>query len=129
MAVSLKVVLVLRTLRAFFLSLLLLRLGTLPEAIARLGHVKSSSARPIAPRNLGAIVFRVLHLGPFRPRCLVLSMVHYRLLREQGTGAEMVIGLPRDPVSKDAHAWIEIDGIDVGPPPGKGRNLALARYS
>ncbi len=42
----------------------------------------------------------------------------YRLLREQGDAAELVIGLPKNPADKSAHAWVELDGVDVGPPPG-----------
>jgi len=80
------------------------------------------------PRRLGRIVARVLHVGPWRARCLHTSMVLFRLLREQGDTAELVIGLPREPRDKDAHAWVEIDGSDIGPPPGRGRHEEIARY-
>ena len=125
-----KVALVMRTLRAFMTVERELHSRALPQAVSRLADVSQSSvAEPIPPRRLGALVYRILRVGPYRPRCLVLSMVLYRLLSEQGTTAEVVIGLPPTPASKDAHAWIEIDGFDVGPPPGRGRNLVLARYS
>jgi hypothetical protein len=55
-------------------------------------------------------------------------MVLYRLLEGQGIDAELVIGLPREPRDKDAHAWVEVDGVDVGPPPGGSRHEELARY-
>ena len=41
---------------------------------------------------------------------------------------ELVIGLPREPKDKDAHAWVELHGMDVGPPPGRGLHEELARY-
>jgi hypothetical protein len=55
-------------------------------------------------------------------------MVLYRLLREQGDDVQLVIGLPLEPRDKDAHAWVEMDGHDVGPPPGRGKHVELARY-
>ena len=53
----------------------------------------------------------------------------FRLLRAQGEEPELVIGLPLEPRDRDAHAWIELAGRDVGPPPGKGRHVELARYA
>ena len=52
----------------------------------------------------------------------------YRLLREQGDEPELVIGLPQTAADKDAHAWVELDGVDVGPPPGRGTHEELARF-
>ena len=52
----------------------------------------------------------------------------YRLLRRQGDPAELVIGLPASPRDKDAHAWVELDGRDVGPFPGRNGHVELARY-
>jgi hypothetical protein len=52
----------------------------------------------------------------------------FRLLHEQGDEAELVIGLPAAAATKDAHAWVEINGVDVGPPPGRGSHEVLARY-
>jgi len=80
------------------------------------------------PRDLGRVVWRALSIGPYRARCLYTSMVLYRLLEGQGIDAELVIGLPREPRDKDAHAWVEVDGVDVGPPPGGSRHEELARY-
>jgi len=107
-----------------------LRRRPLPEVVA--GLRERGRGRPgayVHPRRLGQLVYRVLRLGPWRARCLFTSMVLYRLLREQGDEPELVIGLPREPRDKDAHAWIEMDGVDVGPPPGKGRHEQIARYS
>jgi hypothetical protein len=73
-------------------------------------------------------VARVLRFGPWRARCLWTAFVLFRLLRDQEDGAELVIGLPLEPKDFDAHAWVEIDGTDVGPPPGRGRHQELARY-
>jgi Transglutaminase-like superfamily len=101
----------------------------LPDAIARLGTVGTPARYRIEPRRLGSIVGRVLRLGPWRARCLWTALVLYGLLRDQGDEAELVIGLPLEPRDFDAHAWVEIQRIDVGPPPGRGRHQELARYS
>jgi Transglutaminase-like superfamily len=69
-----------------------------------------------------------LRIGTHRPRCIVNAVVLYRLLREQGDQAELIIGLPATPADKDAHAWVEIDGVDVGPPPGRSGHRELARF-
>jgi transglutaminase superfamily protein len=101
----------------------------LPVAIARLGTSGGPSRYRIEPRRLGSIVARVLRFGSWRARCLWTALVLYGLLRDQGDEAELVIGLPLEPKDFDAHAWVEIRGDDVGPPPGQGRHQELARYS
>jgi hypothetical protein len=67
-------------------------------------------------------------VGSHPPRCLSAALVLYDILRAADEPAELVIGLPESPTTKDAHAWIEIDGVDVGPPPGRGSHRELARY-
>jgi hypothetical protein len=52
----------------------------------------------------------------------------FRILREQGDEPVLVIGLPEDAENHIAHAWIELGGRDVGPPPGRGDHQELARY-
>jgi hypothetical protein len=106
------------------------RARPLPEVVASL-RVPARGDIPLYahPRRLGQLVYMVLRFGPLKARCLFTSLVLFKLLREQGDDVELVIGLPREPRDKDAHAWIEIGGIDVGPPPGKGRHEQLARYS
>ena len=104
-----------------------LRREQLPAYVARLGKPRERRA-PLSPARLSRAVDRSLRLGSHRPRCLVNALVLFRLLREQGTPAELVIGLQETPADKDAHAWVELDGADVGPPPGKGPHLELARF-
>jgi hypothetical protein len=105
----------------------LLRRHDLPDVVARLGRVVPS--RPsLPPRRLGRGLIRVLRLGGRQPRCLISALVFYLLLREQGEPAKLVVGLPARPTGTDAHAWVEIDGVDVGPPPGRGRHRELARF-
>jgi hypothetical protein len=106
-----------------------LRTGTLPQAIAHIRADRVRSAPAISPVRLGRIVTRALGITGRRPRCLINALVHYRLLTELGHPAELVIGLPRDAITPDAHAWIEIGGVDVGPPPGRGPHVPLARYA
>jgi hypothetical protein len=55
--------------------------------------------------------------------------VLYRLLREQGDAAVLVVGLPEAAINKDAHAWVELNGIDVGPPPGRAGHEPMARFT
>lgn len=105
-----------------------LRRQGLAPLVKRLRTSPRLRIRPLRPRRLGAIVDRVLGLGPFRPRCLVLSLVLFRLLQRQGTPSELVIGLAPEATSHEAHAWVEVEGEDVGPPPGRMGHGELARY-
>ena len=117
-----------RTIRWFVAIRLQLRRRTLPEVVGDLGLVGRVRTPRRRPARLGRIVGRVLRIGPWRARCLYTSMVLYRLLREQGDDVQLVIGLPLEPKDKGAHAWVEFDGHDVGPPPGRGRHVELVRY-
>jgi hypothetical protein len=54
-------------------------------------------------------------------------LVLFRLLREQGEQAELVIGLLPNAPNQRAHAWVELDGRDVGPPPGRFGHEEMAR--
>jgi hypothetical protein len=88
----------------------------------------TTSRRPLPPALLGRAISRGLRVGRWRPRCLIRSLVLYQLLREQGDSAELVIGLTEQANSPDAHAWVELGGLDVGPWPGRGMHVELARY-
>lgn len=105
-----------------------LRIDPLPVAVLRLRPRGPSRPPAVAPGRLGSIIARVLTVGGHEPRCLIKALVHYRLLTEQGEPALLVIGIPPSAPDHQAHAWIEINGIDVGPPPGGAGHLALARY-
>lgn len=100
---------------------------TIPEVAATLRGWRGP-VPPAPPPRLGRSVARVLAVGPYRARCLHTSFVHFALLRSLGEDPEIVIGLGERPATKDAHAWIEIEGDDVGPPPGRGQHIELARY-
>ncbi len=104
-----------------------LRRGALPLLARELTEVPGD-AMPFRYDMLSRAVDRSLHFGRIRPRCLTSSLVLYTLLHEQGDSAELVIGLPPDAKDHAAHAWVEIDGVDVGPPPGRGRHVELARF-
>lgn len=98
----------------------------LPEVVAALG---APAGRPRTPTALlSRAVTRGLRIGPWHPRCLLRSLVLYRLLRAQGDAAELVIGLPHRPTTKDAHAWVELVGRDIGPAPGGRGYQELTRY-
>jgi hypothetical protein len=101
----------------------------LPWVIRWMSAGKSRAPRQaLMPRRLGQVVRRVLTVAGRPPRCLVAAMVAFRLLRVEGHPVELVIGLPEQPQDKEAHAWLELDGIDIGPPPGRGSHVELARY-
>jgi hypothetical protein len=104
-----------------------LRRMPLPQLVD--AYARSSRSRADhPPRRLSRAVGRSLRIGPWQPRCLPRSLVLFRLLRAQGEAAELVIGLPREASSSDAHAWVEIDGRVVGPPPGRLGHEELVRY-
>ena len=105
-----------------------LRRTPLPAVVESFGGTNGQRSPRVEARRLSRIVHGTLHLGPFRPRCLVNALVLFRLLRAQGDPAELVIGLPHDPRDHEAHAWVEVESVDVGPPPGKGSHEELARY-
>ena len=118
-----------RILSTFVLVHWRLRTAPLPRAVERLARTTRADGPGIEPRRLGRIVHRTLAIAGRRPRCLINALVLFRLLRRQGDVPELVIGLPKDPTDVDAHAWIEIDRQDVGPPPGKDGHEELARYA
>jgi hypothetical protein len=129
LSVPRKISLVLRSWYWFAVTWTRLRREPVPAVVARLRRVSREPAAGVPPVRLGRIVNRSLGVGPFRARCLFTSMVLFRMLRDQGDDAELVIGLPLEPRDKDAHAWVELGGRDVGPPPGRGRHEELARYA
>ena len=99
----------------------------LPEFVHELGRPAVRCERQ-PPALLSLAVHRSLRLGPYSPRCLTKSLVLYRLLREQGDDVQLVIGLPPQARDHAAHAWVELNGRDVGPPPGRGRHAEFARF-
>ena len=112
----------------FAIVLVQIRRRPLPEFVAEFGGVDGVSPESRrAPATLSNAVFKSLRLGGRRPRCLINALVLFRLLREQGDAAELVIGLPDVAPDQRAHAWVELEGRDVGPPPGRGRHAEMAR--
>jgi hypothetical protein len=102
----------------------------LPRLVAELSAVGSDQRRrSYRPATLARAVDRSLRIGNRRPRCLINALVLFRLLREQGDEVELVIGLPVEAADERAHAWVELDGKDVGPPPGRAGHEEMARLS
>lgn len=82
------------------------------------------------PRRLGQAVSRLLRVGgETHMRCIHRALVLHRLLAAQGDRATVVIGLPGDAGSERAHAWVELDGRDLGPAPGRSGHVPMAHYS
>jgi hypothetical protein len=113
----------------FLLVRVMLLREPLPVFVSRLGRAPRRTRLRLSPSLLSRAVHCTLHLGKRRPTCLVASLVLFRLLREQGDDAHLVIGIPSVAKSKDAHAWVEVGGVDVGPPPGRGTHEPMARFS
>jgi hypothetical protein len=124
-----KVWLVVRILANFVLVHVTLKRYALPEAVEKLGQMPGRARYHVPAKRLGRTITRTLWVGPRKPRCLFSALVLYRLARAQGDRAEIVIGLQPNPGTKDAHAWVEIDGVDVGPPPGRSGHVELTRYT
>ena len=102
----------------------------LPSLVASLATADGRlSPRRFTPATLARAVDRSLRVGRHRPRCLLNALVLFRLLREQGDHVELVIGLPEQATDERAHAWVELDGRDVGPPPGRAGHREMARLS
>ena len=123
-----KVSLALRIWLTFVLVQTGLRRRPLPDLVTGLGRPRRTRCYGVPSPRLGIIVVRALRIGRRRARCLTGSLVLYRLLRYQGLPAELVIGLPERPRDRQAHAWVEVRGVDVGPPPGRSGHIELARY-
>jgi hypothetical protein len=103
-----------------------LRRERLPALVARLGEPAGRAEVP--PALLSRAVSRGLRVGSWQPRCLIRALVLYRLLRAQGHDAVLVIGLADVRPTTEAHAWVELDGRDMGPAPGAFGHRALVRY-
>jgi hypothetical protein len=100
----------------------------LPELVRDLARPAASAPATPNPARLARAVDRALRVRGRRPRCLINALVLFRLLRRAGADAVLVIGLLPEAPDHEAHAWVELDGRDVGPPPGRGRHVAMARY-
>jgi Transglutaminase-like superfamily len=99
----------------------------LPRLVERLADVDGPPRGGHAPATLARAVDRSLRVGDHRPRCLINALVLFRLLREQGDESVLVIGLPERAEDERAHAWVELNGRDVGPPPGRAGHHEMAR--
>ena len=101
----------------------------LPRFVERFGRPPQTTPRQFAPWRLSRAVAIALNIGPLRSTCLVNALVLYRLLREQGDPAELVIGLPDGAADHRGHAWVELEAVDLGPFPGQHDHVELARFS
>ena len=129
MSVGAKLRLAVRIWRWFLIVRMRVHREELPRFVAQLGRARRRRMHRHPPSRLSRAVHRSLRVGNRRPSCLVNALVLFRLLREQGDRAELVIGLPAKAADKDAHAWVEVNGLDVGPPPGRGPHTEIARFS
>ncbi len=105
-----------------------LRRDSLSTLVQRLDVRDGARDEVDDPARLSRIVDKGLSVFGLRPRCLILALVLFRVMRERGIPAEVVIGIPHQAEDHLAHAWVEVDNVDFGPPPGKGRHEELVRY-
>lgn len=115
--------------RYVVVKVLLAQRRPLPDTIERIRRRSPSSPIDQEPRQLGRSVVRALTVSRIRPRCLTLALVHMSLLNDNGIPGQLVIGLPDEARSPRAHAWIELDGVDIGPPPGRHGHHEMVRYT
>jgi hypothetical protein len=101
---------------------------TLPAAVKTLDRQARPSELGLTPEQLARGVDRVLRIGRRPLRCLPRALVLYSLLADDGQDPTLVIGVLETSAIPDAHAWVEIHGVDVGPPPGRSGHSAMASY-
>lgn len=114
--------------RYVLVKLVLAQKKSLADAVDTLRGRPPASPIDQEPSQLGRSVVKALRVGTFQPRCLTLTLIHMTLLNDNGESGQLVIGLPRDARDPRAHAWLEIDGVDIGPPPGRHGHEELVRY-
>ncbi|MGH3114387.1 MAG: lasso peptide biosynthesis B2 protein, partial [Gaiellaceae bacterium] len=108
LSLTAKLQLALRIWARFAVIRLTVRRRPLPDLVAHLSRPSRPAARHHPAARLSRAVDRALRVGGRQPTCLVNSLVLFRLLREQGDEAELVIGLPDDGRKRIAHAWVEL---------------------
>lgn len=124
-----KIRLALRMWGLLFVAKLAISIAPLPRVVDYLLRPPRRICTPrLDPLQLSRINERVFRLGPIHARCLTRSLVHLRCLCTQGDRGELVIGLPPTVHTSDAHAWVELDGRVVGPPPGTAGHVEFVRY-
>jgi hypothetical protein len=107
----------------------LLRTRELPAVVRELAVLPPvRGGADVDPVWLGRTTWRRLRWPGGGPVCLDRALVQFAMLSRRGLRPEVVIGLPRSASDKDAHAWVEVDHVDVGPPPGGSGHVPLARY-
>lgn len=115
-----------RVLVTYLAVLIDLRRRVIGEVVA--GAVEGRRSRE-DPRRLARAVTTVMGRSVRnRARCIHRALVLQRLLAAQGDRAEVVIGLLPQSSDVRAHAWVELAGRDLGPAPGRGQHVAMARY-
>lgn len=103
--------------------------GLVPLALAR-----PPLRRPWRPSLIGGAAHRLVRSmlpgerGEDRVRCIHRAAVMQHLLLRQGQPAALVIGVKPGSGSARAHAWVELGGEVVGPPPGRMGHRELTRY-
>lgn len=100
----------------------------LPRVVDTYSEKASPPTSVIEVKSLRRAVDRLLVL-PGRPlRCLPRALVLYSMLIEEGHEARIAIGLPEVSTTIRAHAWVEVEGIDVGPSPGRDGHAPMVLY-
>lgn len=102
--------------------------NSLPRAVEILSTGRRPSHPPLDHLHMARIIDRTLRIRALRPRCLSRSLVLYHLVRQDSASVELVLGLPESLEGHQAHAWVEVGGIDIGPAPGGHGYEELARY-
>jgi len=93
------------------------------DLVAWLESVPSRAASTVPHEAVFAAIRRAYVLSPFRPTCLRESLAALGLLRSLGFPARLAIGVKVAEAPVDAHAWVELNGVALGPPADDYRPL------
>ena len=82
------------------------------QAVVAPGAGPSTDRQDLAEaQHIARLVLAAANRNPFRPNCLVRSLVLSRLLRLRGLAADLRIGVAVPGGAFAAHAWVEHGGI------------------
>jgi hypothetical protein len=86
------------------------------EMAKRLGGTRQPLHRDPVPVATDVVRGVVAAAGalPIELVCLPRSLTSWTLLRRMGIGSELLIGMDSSKEHRTAHAWVRVNGVDVG---------------
>ena len=91
------------------------RLRRLLERWSRMGVARSASAEDLLQsEHLAGLVALAGRRGLIRVTCLPQALLLHALLRRRGLQPELRIGVRKPHEAVEAHAWVELQGQELG---------------